>query len=379
MKIVLAIDSFKGSIDSLDGARAAGRGILRVMPQAQLCELAVADGGEGLIAALVGCVGGEVHKAEVTDPLGTPVEAAFGILPDGTAVIEMAAASGLPLVPPEKRDPRVTTTRGTGELIAKALDMGARRFLIGIGGSATNDGGVGMARALGVAFKDAQGRELGEGGGELCHLAQVDMTGLDERLAECRVTVACDVTNPLCGENGASMVFSPQKGATPEMARALDAGMVNFARVLREQYALEVDAVPGAGAAGGLGAGLLAFLKAEMRPGIDLVLETIGLEAQLQDADLVFTGEGRMDATSARGKTPAGVAALAKKHGVPVIALTGCLGAGYEALYEIGVDAVLPIADGPMTLEQSMENAALLLERAAERAMRLYRLGIAGK
>ncbi len=371
MKIVIAIDSFKGSISSLDAAAALEKGFRQVLPEAEILALPIADGGEGTMEALLYSVGGEMRTETVTGPLGTPVEASWAALKNGTAVIEMAAASGLPLVPEGQRNPCKTTTYGTGELLRVALDAGYRRFVIGIGGSATNDGGAGLARALGVSFRDAAGRELPEGGLALQNLAEIDCSGLDSRLQESQVLVACDVTNPLLGPDGASAVYGPQKGATPEMVSALDAALARYADCLKTQCGKDVAAIPGAGAAGGLGAGLLAFCGAEMRSGIGLVLELSGLSEKLTGATLAITGEGRMDASSAYGKAPVGVAALAMAQGVPVVAFTGCLGPGYESLYEKGIGAILPIADGPMTVEASMANAAELLTGAAARAARL--------
>lgn len=374
MKTVIAIDSFKGSISSADAALAVRRGVLNVFPQAEVVCIPVADGGEGTVDALIAGLGGKSVALTVTGPLGEPVGASWAALENGTAVIEMASASGLPLVPNGRRDPCVTTTYGTGELIKAALDAGYRRLLIGIGGSATNDGGAGMAQALGVSLKDASGRELGYGGLELSKLIDIDISGLDARLSECEVSVACDVDNPLTGERGASAVYGPQKGATPEVVKRLDAALRNYEAVLRLRLGKDVGSVPGAGAAGGLGAGLLAFCGAVMSSGIELVLQECAVEEAIRGADLVITGEGMMDASSAFGKTPVGVAALAKKHGVPVIALTGCIGRGAQTLYEYGIDAIIPIADRPMSMHDSIANAAALLTSAAERTMRTGRI-----
>jgi glycerate kinase len=370
-KILIAPDSFKGSVSSPEAARAIERGLRRVRPDIEVAAIPMADGGEGTTQALLHSVGGELIPAAVTDPLGNPITAHWARLNTGVAVIEMAASSGLPLVLPDKRDPSVTTTYGTGELIRAALDAGCRRLLIGIGGSATNDGGAGMAQALGARLLDERGNELGFGGAELARLNKIDLSGLDSRLAECEISVASDVTNPLTGERGASRVYGPQKGASPDMVSALDAALVNYGEKLRECFGRDIASIPGAGAAGGLGAGLVAFCGATLQSGIGLVLELSGAREKISRCDLVITGEGRTDASSAMGKVPSGIGALAREFGVPVVCLTGSIGAGFEALYDMGVSAVIPIADGPITLEDSMRNAGALLEGAAERLMRL--------
>jgi glycerate kinase len=370
-KILIAPDSFKGSVSSPEAARAIERGLRRVRPDIEVAAIPMADGGEGTTQALLHSVGGELIPAAVTDPLGNPITAHWARLNTGVAVIEMAASSGLPLVLPDKRDPSVTTTYGTGELIRAALDAGCRRLLIGIGGSATNDGGAGMAQALGARLLDERGNELGFGGAELARLNKIDLSGLDSRLAECEISVASDVTNPLTGERGASRVYGPQKGASPDMVSALDAALVNYGEKLRECFGRDIASLPGAGAAGGLGAGLVAFCGATLQSGIGLVLELSGAREKISRCDLVITGEGRTDASSAMGKVPSGIGALAREFGVPVVCLTGSIGAGFEALYDMGVSAVIPIADGPITLEDSMRNAGALLEGAAERLMRL--------
>jgi len=376
MRIVVAPDSFKGSLSALEAARAMERGILAVLPGAEVRKVPIADGGEGTVEALVAGAGGRLEEREVTGPLGAPVRARFGVLGDGaTAAIEMAAASGLPLVPREQRDPRATTTRGTGELVKAALDLGLSRLVVGIGGSATNDGGAGMARALGARFLDAAGRELPEGGAALARLARIDLGGLDPRLAAVELTVACDVDNPLTGPRGASAVYGPQKGATPEMVQELDAALGRFAEVARAATGRDVAGLPGAGAAGGLGAGLLLFTPARLRPGVEIVLETTGFDALVEGADLVITGEGRTDFQSAMGKAPAGVARAAKRHGVPVVCLSGGLGPGYDDLLGQGVDAICSASPAPMPLEEAMAQAGHLLEAAAARLLRAMRVG----
>jgi len=336
----------------------------------------MADGGEGTVQALVDATSGRLIAARVTGPLGDPVDAAYGITGDGeTAVIEMAAASGLPLVPPEKRNPLVTTTYGTGELIRHALDNGARRFIIGIGGSATNDGGAGMAQALGVRFLNARGEEIGRGGGALADLDRIDISARDSRLKDCTITVACDVDNPLTGPKGASAVFGPQKGATPEMVTALDANLRHLAEVIRRDLGHDIETTPGAGAAGGLGGGLMAFLGAELRRGVEIVVEATGLREKLAGADLCLTGEGGTDFQTVHGKTPMGVAQAAKPHGVPVICLSGGLGKRYQDIYQVGIDAACTIVPGPMELAEAIARGPELVADATERALRLVAIG----
>jgi len=377
MRIIVAPDSFKGSVSALGVAEAMERGIHAVFPGAEVIKVPIADGGEGTVEALVAATGGRLLHAEVRGPLGEPVCAHWGVSGDGaTAFLEMAAASGLPLVPKEKRDPRITSTYGTGELIKAALDAGLRKLVVGIGGSATNDGGTGMARALGVRFLDAAGRDLPEGGGALAGLARIDYSGLDPRLAEASILVACDVDNPLCGPRGASAVYGPQKGATPEMVAELDAALEVFARVATMATGRDVALSPGAGAAGGLGAGLLFFTPASLRPGVSIVLETTGFEALMGGTDLVLTGEGRTDFQTAMGKAPVGVAAVAKGHGVPVICLSGGLGEGAEDVLSHGIDALASVVPQPMSLEACMGQGAALVEAAAARLCRLLKVGL---
>jgi glycerate 2-kinase len=383
MKFVVAPQALKGSLDAPAVGAAIATGLRRVLPAADLAVLPIADGGEGTLDALVAATGGQLRQARVTGPLGEPVEARFGLLgsretDDGaTAIIEMAAASGLPLVPEARRDPRVTTTYGTGELMLAALDAGARHLLIGIGGSATNDGGAGMAQALGVRLLDTAGNELPRGGAALAHLARIDPTWLDARLRGVDVTVLSDVDNPLCGPRGASAIYGPQKGATPAMVAELDAALAHYAAVLRRDLGADVADLPGAGAAGGLGAGLMALLGARLRPGAEAVLGAIGLAGHLAGAALVFTAEGRVDEQTAMGKSVGAVARLARERAIPVIVLAGSLGSGYAALYSSGVHAVVPLADGPRTLAESMAHAAELTADAAERALRLVLVGAA--
>ncbi|MFH0963557.1 MAG: glycerate kinase [Planctomycetota bacterium] len=379
MKIVIAPDSFKESLSALDAARAIEAGVLRAAPGARTEVIPMADGGEGTVDALVAATGGRREKVRVTGPLGEPVEAAFGILADRqTAVIEMAAASGLPLVPLDRRNPLVTTTFGTGELIRAAFDLGARRFILGIGGSATVDGGTGMASALGVRFLDKAGRALAPGGGSLVSLAWIDASARDARAAQADFRVATDVDNPLTGPHGAAAVFGPQKGADPEMVEKLDRGLARLAEVIRRDLGTDVENLPGAGAAGGLGAGFVAFLGAKLSPGVELVLDAVDFRARVRDADLVITGEGRLDGTSARGKTPVGVARAAKEFGVPVVALAGSVASDARAVHDLGIDAAFAIVNAPMTLAQAMEGARELLAFAGEQATRLFVAGRVG-
>jgi len=377
MKIVIAPDSFKESLTALHVCEAVEKGIKTHFPNAEISKVPMADGGEGTVQSLVDATDGEVIQARVTGPLGKEVEAFYGILGDGkTAVIEMAAASGLHHVPVDKRNPLITTTRGTGELILKALDHKVKHIIIGIGGSATNDGGTGMAKALGAKLLDAKGAEIKEGGGSLDQLASIDLTNLDSRLAEVKVEVACDVDNPLTGETGASAVFGPQKGATPDMVKQLDRNLAHYAAIVGKEMGIHIQSVPGAGAAGGLGGGLLAFLSAELKPGVDIVIEATQLESYIKDADLVITGEGRIDGQTIYGKTPIGVAKTAKKHSVPVVAIAGSIGVGSEAVYEHGISALFSVVPGAVTLPEALEKADENIERTAKNVASVIRLGI---
>lgn len=377
MRIVIAPDSYKGSLSAMDVAKAMKTGVLRVYPDADVDLVPIADGGEGTVDALVAATNGEVRNAAVKGPLGDAVTAAWGMFGDGeTAVIEMAAASGLPLIAHEKRDAMNACTYGTGQLVLAALEAGAKTVVLGIGGSATNDGGSGFARALGAKFLDSSGKELPPGGAALANLASIDLSGLDKRLASVTFRVACDVDNPLCGERGASAVFGPQKGATPEQVKILDAALENFAKVAAETTGkADVAKTPGAGAAGGLGAGLLFFCNATLLPGVTLVLQSVGFDARVKNADLVLTGEGRTDFQTAYGKAPVGVALAAKKHGAPVVCLSGGLGPGAADVYAHGIDAVFSIAPGPISLQECLDKGGELLEDATERVCRLFRAG----
>lgn len=378
LKIIIAPQSFKGSVSGLVAAQAIARGVLAVEPTAVTVLVPVADGGDGTLDALVEGTGGQTFRSVVTGPLGQQVEASWGVMRDGqTAVIEMARASGLALLPPRKRNPRVATTRGTGELIKEALERGYTRILVGLGGSATNDGGAGMAAALGFKFLDAKGHPLPAGGSALAKLSRIDFSSKHSRLAQATVVGVTDVTNPLCGPTGASAIYGPQKGASPDVVAELDAALQHFAKVVQRDLGHSVLALPRTGAAGGLGAGLVAFAGGELRSGIDMVCEAVGFDQHLEGASLVITGEGRADHSSIYDKAPVGVARRAQAKGVPTILLAGSLGAGYEQLYQHGIAGIMCIADRPMTFEQSLSRTEELLAGAAERALRLMRLGSA--
>lgn len=373
MRIVIAPDSFKGSLTSSEVAEAMARGVRKVFPQAELTLLPLSDGGEGLVESLVVASGGELREYQVTGPLGHPVRAKLGLMGGGqTAVIEMAQASGLILVPEGERNPLITTTYGTGELIKIALDLGCTDFIIGIGGSATNDGGMGMAQALGFQFLDQNGNELGPGGGELRRLAKIDGSGMDPRLQNTRIQVACDVNNPLTGPKGAAAIYGPQKGATPAMVELLDQALANYDRILQRDLGSDVAKIPGAGAAGGLGAGLMGLLQGTLVSGIDLVLEVLGFSEKTKGADLVLTGEGKLDAQSAFGKVPVGVARRAAALGVPTVVVAGAVLADAESLHDQGIRAYFSIVNRPMALHEAMENAAELVERQVSEVIRLF-------
>jgi glycerate kinase len=366
-RVLIAPQSFKGSADAVAVAAAIARGVRRVWPRAETVEMPLADGGEGTVRALVRATGGELRRARVHDPLLREIDAEWGVLGDRTtAVVEMAAANGLPLLREDERDPRVTSTRGTGELILAAAMSGAHRIIVGIGGSATNDGGAGMARAFGYHFFDRDGRDLPEGGAALARLGRIDGQ-TDPRLIRPAIDVACDVRNPLLGPEGASAIFGPQKGATPEMVRELDAALARYADVVERFVGRPVRDVPGAGAAGGLGAGLLAFLDARLVSGSQLVLDAVGFAGKLEGASLVITGEGRIDGQSVYGKLTQAVTVAARKRNVPVMAVAGMLGPGHEGMRDAGVERIETLASGPSDREAAMRDPLPLIEAAAER------------
>ncbi|GKX60516.1 glycerate kinase [Leminorella grimontii] len=376
MKIVIAPDSYKESLSALDVARQIEAGFREIFPDAQYVKLPVADGGEGTVDAMVAATSGTILTVDVTDPLGEQGEAFLGLSGDERyAIIEMAAASGLERVPVSRRNPMVTTSYGTGELIAKALDRGVTHCIIGIGGSATNDGGAGMVQALGAKLLDKEGKEIGFGGAELARLDRIDVSGMDKRIKSCRFEVACDVTNPLTGPQGASAIFGPQKGATQEMIATLDANLLHYAQAIKRDLGQDVNDVPGSGAAGGMGAALLAFLGAELRPGIEIVTEAVGLADAVKDADLVITGEGRIDSQTVNGKVPIGVARVSKRYGKPVIAIAGSLSSDVEVVYQHGLDAVFSVLYKITSLDDALKQAADNVKMTARNVAMAYRLG----
>jgi glycerate kinase len=376
MKIVIAPDSFKESLTAMAVANEIEAGFREIFPDAEYLKLPVADGGEGTVQAMIDASGGRLVALQVTGPLGEPVSAFYGLMGDGqTAVIEMAAASGLELVAPSQRNPLRTTSYGTGELIRSALDAGARRFVLGIGGSATNDGGAGMLQALGGRLIDASGADLVHGGGALNMLDHIDLSGLDARIKESVFDVACDVSNPLVGPQGASAIFGPQKGATPEMVARLDDNLRHYADVIERDLGRQVAEMPGAGAGGGIGAGMMVFLGGSLRPGSEIVTAAVGLDAAVADADLVITGEGRIDGQTIHGKTPVGVARVAQRHGKPVIGIAGSLAPGAAAVHEHGINAVFAAVSRPCTVEEALAAAAVNVRNAARNIAATLRLG----
>ncbi len=375
MKVVIAPDSFKGSLTAKKVALAIKKGIHSVDESIEAVMVPMADGGEGTVESLIEATNGKIYEAMVTDPLGRKIKAFYGILGDGkTAVIEMASASGLPLLTKEERNPLITTSFGTGELIKHALDWGSRKIIIGLGGSATNDGGAGMLQALGVKLLDVNGKDIPSGGGNLHYLADIERSELDFRLAETEIIIANDVDNPFIGQQGASYVFGSQKGATVEMIEQLDFNLTHYANIIQEKIGISIHSLKGAGAAGGLGGALVSFLQGKMEQGINIVIRESRLEEKLQNASLVITGEGQMDAQTAHGKTPAGVAKLAQKHGIPTIAIVGSVGKDVEKLREIGIEGIFSIINKPMSLEDAVQNSEELLTYISEQVIRLYLL-----
>ena len=376
MKILIAVDSFKGSLSTGQAAECIGNGIRRVFPKAEIEAVPIADGGEGTVETLLTSVGGRKKYVTVTKPNGGFREAAFGILKNKAAILEMAEASGLPLVEPDKRNIMKATTYGTGELIKAALDEGCSRILIGIGGSATNDGGIGMAQALGVSFKNSRGEEVGAGGGVLTDIVSVDLSGLDRRISDTEITVMCDVTNPLYGACGAARIFGPQKGASKEEVSLLDEGLKHLAEIMRQISGEDLSQSAGAGAAGGLGWGLQVFLGAKLQPGIEAIMDAAGMDEKIKAADLVITGEGRIDSQSVCGKVIDGVAGRAKRYHKPVAAIAGSLAGGLSEVYGAGIGAMEASVCRPMQLTDAMAEAPQLAADAAERLMRAVRLGM---
>ena len=378
MKILIAPDSFKESLSAEGVAKAIGRGFQSIFPDAELVLLPVADGGEGTTDSLVAATSGQRFTQQATGPLGEPVEAFWGLLGNGeTAVIETAAASGLDLIDASQRDPLTATTRGTGELILEALEQGAKHIIVGLGGSATNDGGAGMLQALGVGLLDASGQQIPPGGGGLAALDRIDLSKMDPRLAEVKFDVACDVDNPLIGDNGASAIFGPQKGATPEMVKLLDANLKHFAAVTKQATGKDIVNIPGAGAAGGLGGAFLGFLNATLKSGIDIVLDAVEYESHLPGTSLVITGEGRIDSQTIRGKTPIGVSKRAKAFGdIPVIALAGSVSEDSAVVHEHGIDALFSVVPGVVSLDDALAEADENLYRTARNVAKIWQLAI---
>ena len=371
MNIVVAPDSFKECLSSKKVAKAMSRGILKVMPRAEVFEIPISDGGEGLLEAILSNTEGRLVSIEVMNPVSNPIKTTYGVLNDNkTAIIEMAKASGLELITEDEKNPLVTTTYGTGQLIKHALDQGCTKIIIGIGGSATNDGGVGLVKALGGKFLNSKGEELTDGGGILGQLYRIDISKLDKRISDCEILVACDVSNPLIGPNGASWVYGKQKGGSNEDLELLDKNLSHYAAVIKRDLGIDISDVPGSGAAGGTGAALMAFLKADLVHGIELILKTIEIEKYIEKADLVLTGEGKIDEQTLNGKTIMGITSMAKKHNVPVIVLSGKVGDKIERIYEMGVCGIYSIVNQPMKLSEAISGAATLIEDCTMNIMR---------
>ncbi len=376
MRFLFASDSFKGTLSSEQIIRLLDDAARRVFPGCETMGVPIADGGEGTVDAVIAVTKGEMRTVKVCGPLMEEAQASYGVFHGDSAVIEMAAASGLPMVPTEKRNPLNTTTYGTGELIKDALDAGYRKLSIAIGGSATNDGGMGAMRALGIRFLDADGKELEGKGSDLAKVADIDVSGLHPAVAESEITVMCDVNNPLTGPDGATYTFGKQKGGTPEILDELEAGMKQYASVIEKKLGMDVDKIPGAGAAGGLGAALCVFLKATLKSGIETVLDLIDFDKLLDGTDLVITGEGRIDWQSAFGKVPSGIGMRCKAKGVPAAAIVGGMGDGAEKIYEFGVESIIPTINGAMDIEEALTRAEELYANAAERLFRLVKIGM---
>jgi len=372
MNVLIAPDSFKDSLPAKAVADHMAKGIRKVMPNAQITKVPLSDGGEGLLEALVTPLGGRLISVQVKDPLMRDIKANYSIIDKGrTAIIEMATASGLELLKDHERNPMITSTYGTGQLIKDALDKGCERFIIGLGGSATNDGGMGMVKALGVNFLNHKGEPIGEGGGALGDLNHIDITELDQRLSNCEIIVACDVNNPLTGKNGSSLVFGGQKGGDMETLKQLDKNLSNYAEVIYKDLGNDLKNIEGTGAAGGTAMGLLAFLDAELKPGIELIMDELQLEKKIKQADVIFTGEGQIDKQTLNGKTIAGLATLAKKQNVPVIAIAGKVDLDIDQLYEMGITSAFSIVNRPMELKEAIQNARELIETCVENVYRL--------
>ena len=377
MKILVAPQEFKGSISALSVAEAAETGVMRVFPEAEVVLCPVADGGDGTLETLVEVSGGEVRTCSVQNPIGETITAQWGAMGDGvTAVIEMARTSGLALLSLDERDPLNSSTFGLGQAILEALNQGFRKFIVGIGGSATNDAGAGMAQALGATLLNAEGKSIPFGGAALADLRSIEISKMDTRIENSQFMVACDVSNPLTGDEGASAVYGPQKGATPEMVAQLDNALLNFAEIVKKDIGKNVSEISGAGAAGGLGAGMLAFMGAELKAGVDIVLETVQLREKLSDVDLVITGEGGMDFQTVYNKAPIGVARIAGEFNIPTIAIAGLLGQNFTVVHDHGIRAATSIVDGPISLEESSERASELISNSVEESLRFISVGM---
>ena len=375
MKIVVAPDSFKGSLTAVEVSDAIEQGIREIFPEAEIVKIPMADGGDGTVQCLVNATEGKILREKVAGPLGDEILASYGILGDKkTAVIEMAEASGLTLVPENKRNPLITTTYGTGQLIKFALDQGCRKMIIGIGGSATNDGGSGMVQALGAKLLDKDGEEIGFGGGELKKVFRIDTKHLDNRLSEAKVLIASDVSNPLCGPKGAARVYGPQKGATAEVIEELDESLAYFADIIKRDLNKDVKDIPGAGAAGGLGASLMAFLDAELRPGIDIVIEIVKLERAIKGADLVITGEGKIDSQTIYGKAPIGVAKIAKKYNVPVVAIAAIIDDDADIVHQHGIDTLIKVSDPTVKIDTPKSEKKSIMKNKMIYSLRDFRI-----
>ncbi|HHV99952.1 MAG TPA: glycerate kinase [Clostridiaceae bacterium] len=381
MKILLAPDSFKGTMSSIEVINILEKVVRQHFEDIEIIKVPIADGGEGTVDAIIAATGGEYREVEVSGPLsGQKVRARYGIINGHTAVIEMAQASGLFLIKPEQRNPLLTTSFGTGELIKAALDEGIRNFIIGIGGSATNDGGIGAAQALGVKFLDSNGENVGLGGGELSKIQKIDLTEMDRRIRDSNISVICDVTNPLTGPNGATAVYGPQKGVkTQETFEILEKGMKNYEKLIMDTTGMDMSAIPGSGAAGGLGATMVAFFGAVLKPGIETILDFVNFDNRINDVDLVITGEGKIDSQSVFGKVPVGIAERCKQKNVRVVAISGVMGKDASKVYKFGIDSIMTTINSDMCLGEALARAEELLEDAADRMFRFIKVGMALK
>lgn len=374
MKIAIACDSFKGSCSSMEVADSIERGFKRIYPDTKFFKIPIADGGEGTVNALVSWGKGRYESIKVLNPLGDEIDASYGIINGDTAIIEMAAASGLTLIAKDKLNPLITSTYGSGQLIKDAMERGLRKIYLGLGGSATNDAGLGMGQALGYSFRDSQGHEVEAGGGNLHKIVTIDDKKVHPLLKETKIIALSDVDNPLYGKDGAAYIFAPQKGADSHMVEELDSNLKYFNSIIKEYLEEDIARTPGAGAAGGLGFGVMAFCKGQIRSGIDEILNIVKIDGFLEDSDLVFTGEGRIDGQTKYGKVPLGVAKRALKYNVPVIAIVGSAGEGYKENFDLGIDIILDIVNEPMTLDQAMDKAAELIENTGENAARIFKI-----